>query len=495
MQFHVPFRKWAIRGPVGLAIAFVAGLIVSGAAPRLAASVTQPSATTTIPSTPSLVAAPAAPTSYADAVAKAAPSVVTVQIQKKAENAQVFNFPDDPFFQQFFGTPQMRRQQPAPVEEGVGSGVIVSTDGDILTNNHVVNGADHVEVTLPDGRNFTARVVGTDPPSDLAVVHINADHLPALALGDSNKVRVGDVVLAIGDPLDVGQTVTMGIISAKGRTTSVGDGSYEDFLQTDAPINRGNSGGALITATGELIGINSQIVSTSGGSIGIGFAIPSDMARSVMHQLIATGHVRRGMLGVEAQTVTPDLAKSLDMPDVTGALIATVDDGSPAAKAGLKPGDVIVSVNGQDVANSNDLRNTISAMAPGTTVSLGIRRNGRGETVSATLAEMPANGSPSGNAPAATGDLGLTVESLTPSTARQVGVPRTTKGVVVTNVDPESAAARAGIQSGDVIRQVNGRTVETPSAFHDALAQAGDRPALVYVQHGDQSFYVALSAR
>jgi serine protease Do len=497
MKFHVPFHKWTVGGSIGLALAFVAGLVVSGAAPRLAASATQPSTSSTIPSAPSPVAAPVAPTSYADAVAKAAPSVVTVEVQKKAQAVMpAFNLPNDPFFRQFFwGTPPQSRQQQAPIEEGLGSGVIVSTNGDILTNNHVVNGADHVTVTLADGREFTAKVVGTDPPSDLAVVHIDATSLPALALADSSKVRVGDVVLAIGDPLGVGQTVTMGIISAKGRTTSVGDGSYEDFLQTDAPINRGNSGGALITANGELVGINSQIVSNSGGSIGIGFAIPSNMARTVMHQLITTGHVRRGMLGVEAQTITSDLAKSLDMPEVRGALIATVDDGSPAAKAGLKPGDVIETVNGQEVQNSNDLRNTISSMAPGTTVNLGIRRDGRSENVSATLGEMPENSSQS-KSPSSTGsDLGLTVEALTPSIAQQLGVPRGTTGVAVTNVDSESAAARAGIQNGDVIRRVNGRRVESASAFHEAIGQSGNRPALLYVQRGDQTFYVALSAR
>src|SRR5262245_48709540 len=248
-------------------------------------------------------------TSYADAVARVAPAVVTVRVDRKAQ-PEPTDFPDNPMFRRFFGERMPERQ---PRERGLGSGVIVSPDGHILTNAHVVEGAEHVRVVLNDGREYTAKVLGVDTPSDLAVIDVAADNLPALPLADSNSPRVGDVVLAVGNPLGVGQTVTMGILSAKGRTTEVGDGSYQDFLQTDAPINRGNSGGALVTANGELIGITSQILSQSGGNIGIGFAIPATMAKHVMNELVSTGHVRRSMIGVTVQPVTADIAASLHL--------------------------------------------------------------------------------------------------------------------------------------------------------------------------------------
>jgi len=271
---------------------------------------------------------------------------------------------------------------------GLGSGVITTADGYILTNNHVIDGADQVRVELTDKRVFTAKVVGKDAASDLAVLKIDGTDLPAIAIGDSNRVHVGDVVLAVGNPLGVGQTVTMGIISAKGRATGAGDGGYEDFLQTDAPINQGNSGGALVNLNGELVGINSQILSQSGGNIGLGFAIPSNMAREVMAQLKADGTVHRGKLGVTVQSVTADLAASLKLPDTNGALVSDVQPDSAAARAGLQQGDVITAINGDKVSDSNALRNRIAGTKPGANVDLQVLRNGRTEKVKATLGAL-----------------------------------------------------------------------------------------------------------
>ena len=255
--------------------------------------------------------------------------------------------------------------------------MIVSTDGFILTNHHVVNGADQVRVEMTDGRSFDAKVVGSDAPSDLAVIKVNATGLHALSFGNSDAVQVGDVVLAVGNPLGIGQTVTMGIVGAKGRSTGVGDGSYEDFLQTDAPINQGNSGGALVNLKGELVGINAQILSPSGGNIGIGFAIPANMANHVMNLLRTEGRVRRAQLGVTVQPVTPDMAASLQLKDVSGAIVSSVTPGSAADRAGIQRGDIIVSFNGQPAGDSNTLRNRIAEATPGSKATVVINRDNK----------------------------------------------------------------------------------------------------------------------
>src|SRR5204863_5586530 len=280
-------------------------------------------------------------------------------------------------FQQFFGNRRAPRGQQQPrtfKQQALGSGVIVTTDGYVLTNFHVVDGADDIQVDLNDDRTLTAKVIGTDKPSDLALLKLNGGDLHAAALGDSDAVKVGDVVLAVGNPLGVGQTVTMGIISGKGRstTTGVGSASYEDFLQTDAPINHGNSGGALVNTKGELVGINSQIMSPNDGNIGIGFAIPANMARHVMDGLRKDGRVHRSQLGVTVQPVTSDMAESLGLKQPGGAIVSSVADGSAAERAGVKRGDVIGSFNGQPVQDFNSLRNRVADAAPGSTATLGI---------------------------------------------------------------------------------------------------------------------------
>lgn len=322
--------------------------------------------------------------SYADVVNLVAPAVVTIHSARRVRAPRQHPFFDDPRFREFFEqmprTPQ--RQQ------GLGSGVIVGANGHILTNHHVIDGAEEIRVELNTRRIYLAEVVGTDRPSDLAVLKIDESNLPVITLGDSDQARVGDVVLAIGNPLGLEQTVTAGIISAKGRSTGISDGSFEDFLQTDAPINQGNSGGALVNTAGQLVGINSQILSPTGGNIGIGFAIPINMARNVMDQLVRTGRVRRGSLGVTIQPVTADLATSLGLKEVRGALINSVLPGSPAERAGLRRGDVVTAFNGSPVNDPNSFRNQVAATQPGTEVTLTLVRDGREEQVRATLGEL-----------------------------------------------------------------------------------------------------------
>jgi Do/DeqQ family serine protease len=339
--------------------------------------------------------APGPVVSYADIVSRVSPAVITIHSEMRMRAPQQYPFMDDPMFRQFFGD-RLPQQQPEQRRSGLGSGVIISTDGYILTNHHVIDGAEQIKVDLNDNRTLDAKVVGSDPLSDLAVLKIDATNLPVLALGDSDKVRVGDVVLAIGNPLGIGQTVTMGIVSAKGRQTGMSSGSFEDFLQTDAPINQGNSGGALVSTNSELIGINSQILSPSGGSIGIGFAIPSNMARTVTDTLVKTGKVRRGQLGVVAVRAGSDPALKLGIKDSKGVVVAQVQPGGAADRAGLKAGDVITSFNGVEVNEPNVFRNQVAATAPGSEVTLNVLREGREQQIRATLGELIPQPQPEG---------------------------------------------------------------------------------------------------
>jgi Do/DeqQ family serine protease len=334
---------------------------------------------------PSNIAGPVV--SYADVVSRVSPAVITIHSEMRVRAPQQFPFMDDPMFRQFFGD-RVPQQMPELHRSALGSGVIISTDGYILTNHHVIDGAEQIKVDLNDNRTLDAKVVGFDPPSDLAVLKINATNLPVLALGDSDKVRVGDVVLAIGNPLGVGQTVTMGIISAKGRQTGLSNGSFEDFLQTDAPINQGNSGGALVSTNSELIGINSQIISPSGGSIGIGFSIPSNMARTITETLVKEGKVRRGQLGITVARPNSDAAKALGVSENKGVVVTQVQPGSAAERAGVIAGDVITGLNGVELTDPNVFRNEIASRAPGSEITLTILRSGREQRVTAILGEL-----------------------------------------------------------------------------------------------------------
>ena len=440
-------------------------------------------------------------TSYADVVQKTSPAVVRIEAEIKARQQPAtpqFNLED---FFNFPGQPQGRggQQPPPPTSRGLGSGVIVSRDGTVLTNNHVVEGAEKITILMSDDKTYDAKIVGLDKPSDLAVLKIEAANLPFLNLGNSDDVRVGDVVLAIGNPLGIGQTVTAGIISAKGRRTGLSDGSFEDFLQTDAPINRGNSGGALINLTGELIGINSQILSTSGGSIGIGFSIPSNMAKGVVEQLVANGKVRRGMLGVGIQAVTEENKEYFGLKNTRGVLINNVQKGSAADKAGIKRDDVVVAINGEAIEDSNVLRNKVAGTLPGTEIRVKIVRDGSETELPVVLDELnpetaknvqPTEDNKSESKSSESGKLGLNLQPLTPQIIRQLELPADTTGVVVTDVDQNGAAAKVGVTRGDVILTINRQAVASLDDVQAALDKSGDRPILLLISRRGQIVYL-----
>ena len=437
---------------------------------------------------------------FAPVVKKVLPAVVSIASTKISSIPTGFDgqMPDDPMFRQFFGNgfngnlPRRAPQQQR--EHGLGSGVVMTPDGYILTNNHVVDGASDVSVTLADKREFKAKVVGTDPKSDLAVVKIDATNLPCITVGDSSKVEVGDYALAVGNPFGVGQTVTMGIVSATGRS-HLGIEDYEDFIQTDAPINPGNSGGALVNDRGELIGINTAIIAHgSEGNQGIGFAIPANMARTVMQQIVEHGKVTRAYLGIVPQDVTPAIAKAFGVKDERGALVGDVSPDSPAQRSGLANGDIIREVNGKPVADSNALRMTISMMAPDSDVNLKVLRNGAERDFTVKLGELPTTeAAVRNNEQGSSGSSlsGVSVQNLDADTARALKLPPQTRGVVVTNVSPSSDAAEAGLQRGDVIQEVNRKPVTNTSQFEQALRSSTEKPLLLVNRNGS-TMYLAV---
>jgi serine protease Do len=382
-----------------------------------------------------------------------------------------------------------------PRQEGIGSGVIATKDGYILTNNHVVDGADEVKVALQDSREFTAKVVGRDPKTDIAVIKIDAKDLPAVPMADSEHVEVGDVVLAIGNPFGIGQTVTTGIVSATGRAGGIGL-DYEDFIQTDAAINPGNSGGALVDSEGRLIGINTAILSRSGGNQGIGFAIPVNLARDVMENLVKDGHVTRGYLGVMIQDVTPALAKEFELKDNQGALVGEVTPQSPAEKAGLKDGDVILEFNGRKVTDSRHLKLEVARVQPGNTVPVKVLRDGSTKTLDVTMKQLPGTEKLASNDKQSKDDTGtlngVTIADLDSNARQQFDVPSNVKGVVITEIDPNSAAAEAGLKAGDVIQEINRKSVPTAEEAVRLTEKATDKTSLLRVWRNGGSRYVVV---
>jgi serine protease Do len=436
------------------------------------------------------------------AVARAAtPAVVnisTIRTVRAPAPGQADPFFEDPFFRRFFGDDFLRRFEVPRErrERSLGSGVIVSGDGYIVTNAHVIAGAEGIEVLLADDKRYSATVVGSDPKSDLAVIRIDARDLPALPWGDSDRLAVGQYVLAIGNPFGLNQTVTLGIVSAVGRA-NVGIAEYEDFIQTDAAINPGNSGGALVNVRGELVGINTAILSRSGGHLGIGFAVPSKMARAVMRSLIDMGRVVRGWLGVSIQPLTPALASKLGLDEPQGVLLAEVTPDSPAQRAGMQPGDVVIAFAGQQIRNPTVLRNVVAGTPVGEQVEMTILRDGQRKTLKVVLAEQPdeAARDEDRGAPAVERNAlsGMEVRTLTPALASRLGVRADTKGVVVTRVAPGAAAERAGLREGDVIVAIERKPVASAEEF-GRIAGAVDpkESVLLTIQREGRTIFVVL---
>ena len=440
-------------------------------------------------------------TGFAPMIKGVLPSVVNISTSKVVKaSAEDFSGSDEipPMFQQFFGQ-QMpggqnfegRMQKPRNHrEDSLGSGVVVSPDGYILTNNHVIDGATDVRVTFGDKRQLVAKVIGADPKTDIAVLKVEGSGFSPITVGDSSKVQVGDYALAVGDPFGVGQTVTMGIVSAMNRG-NLGIEDYEDFIQTDAPINPGNSGGALVNDRGELIGINTAILSHgSGGNEGIGFAVPVNLARDVMNQILDHGKVNRAYLGIMVQDVTPGIAKAMGLHDMQGVLVGDVTPSGPDQKSGIQRGDVILELNGKTMADSRELRMAISMMNPDATVKLKVLHDGTPSNMNVKLGVLPGDKEQAKTEEGGSEGIleGVTLENLDSRTARELGLSAATTGVVVTDIDPSSPEASSGLQKGDVIQEVNHQPVKNVSQLEEAIHKAGKNPLLLVNRHGSTLF-------
>jgi serine protease Do len=428
---------------------------------------------------------------FVSLVKKIGPVVVNISTTQVRASAEALPAPfgsDDPFnqfWQRFFGGRMPRGPQR---QRGLGSGFIIDRDGTILTNYHVVDGAEKIVVTLSDGRSFDGKVLGRDQKTDIAIVKINAaQDLPIAPLGDSDRLEVGEWVMAIGNPFGLDHTVTTGIVSAKGR--QIGAGPYDNFIQTDASINPGNSGGPLLNMRGEVVGINTAIFSQSGGNIGIGFAIPTNLVKGVLPQLKDKGKVVRGYLGTVIQRVTPELADTLGLKSPRGALVAEVAKDGPAERAGVRAGDVIVEFDGKELKDSTDLPLQVAAVTPGKTVPVKILRDSREITLSLTVGEMKEK---EVVASSAEGDLGLAVRPVTPEVAENLGLDRA-EGLLITSIKPGSAADEAGLRKGDVITQINRRPARSLADYRQEVEKAGKGKALLLlVRRGEGSLFVAL---
>jgi serine protease Do len=444
--------------------------------------------------------------SFADVIESVSPAVVNIAVMK-VESAAPTSFqysfprgqgqtPFDEFFERFFDGD--RGQMPQRRSEGQGSGFLIDESGYIVTNNHVAGGADEITVTLQDGRKFDAKLVGSDPKTDLALVKVEADDLPYVAFGDSDEARVGDWVVAIGNPFGLGGTATAGIISARGR--DINSGPYDDYLQLDAPINFGNSGGPVFNTAGEVVGVNTAIFSPNGGNIGIGFAIPANQAKDVIADLRENGSVERGWLGVQIQNVDEEIAKSLRLEGTEGALVADVVEDGPAAHAGVQQGDVITKFNGQTVDSSRTLSRLVAAAEPNKAAKVTVWRDGRSRELTVDLGEaaqdeaVAANDSRGGSAQG-TAAVGLRLRPLTADDRASLGLPSNVSGALVASVEPGSPAAEKGIRPGDVITRVNNKAVENVADTVAALNSARERneTALLLVRRGDAQQFVALS--
>lgn len=424
--------------------------------------------------------------SFSHVVKKVSPSVVKVYSTTKAKMVNGPGNPlgDDPLLRRFFGEEGGRQQHRQPREQGLGSGVIITKDGYILTNNHVVEGADEVKVAVgPEDKEFAATVVGRDDKTDIAVLKIEASDLEPIAIADSDTIEVGDVVLAVGNPFGIGQTVTMGLVSAT-RRAALGL-KYENFIQTDAPINPGNSGGALIDAVGRLIGINTAILSRSGGNQGIGFAVPINLARFVMESIVRDGRVIRGYMGVILQSMTPGLAKQFQLSDSGGALVAEVAPNTPAAKAGLKEGDVILEVDGKPIRDSRALTLQVSQTSPGTKVVLKVLREGERRKVDVLLKEFPdslaANEDKKDSKEEVDALNGVTVADLDRGSRNRYGIPSEIKGAIVVKIEEDSPAAEGGLRVGDVVREMNRKPVTTADEAVELSEKIKDQTVLLRV--------------
>jgi serine protease Do len=435
---------------------------------------------------------------FADLVARVRPAVVTITtVQRVADQGEQSPFPrgsqQDRNFRRQFGDNQPGRR----AAQALGSGFVVDAAGYVVTNNHVVQDAAEVRVTLDDGRELPARVVGRDPRTDLALLKVEAGApLAFLNLGDSDRARPGDWVVAVGNPFGLGGTVTAGVVSARGR--NIGAGPYDDFLQIDAPINQGNSGGPLFALDGSVIGVNTAIFSPSGGSVGIGFAIPSNMVRTVVADLKEHGRVERGFLGAMTQQVTPQLAEAMRIPTAKGALVAEVTPDSPAARAGLRPGDVITALDGHQVNDQRDLARTVAGVRPGTAVTLGVVRDGQNQELRATLAALTDKAPGSEQASAEQGGrepVGVALAPIDDAMRQQLNLPRNTNGAVVAEVRPDSRAAAAGIRPGDVITRVGNQEVANPEQAARAIREGSTGPLALQVVREGRSLFVAVPTK
>jgi serine protease Do len=498
-SWHKLWARWSALGLAGAGIVAVAAL---AAGPKDESKPASKAASPEIRVSERPIARDGKFTSsFAPIVKVVAPSVVKVVTTTKAKQTSFQEVPgfDNPWFRRFFGEesdrPGRRPRLEMPPQHGVGSGVIVTKDGYILTNNHVVDDADEVKVTLQDGREFTAKVIGKDPKTDVAVVKVEAKDLPAIEMADSDKIEVGDIVLAVGNPFGIGQTVTMGMVSATGRATLGLD--YEDFIQTDAAINPGNSGGALVDAEGRLIGINTAILSRSGGNQGIGFAIPTNLARDVMDNLVQYGKVTRGYLGVTIQDVTPALAKEFKLKNQHGALIGDVVPKGAAERAGLKSGDVVLEFNGKPVTDSRHLKLEVARAKPGQNVPMKVLRDGESQTLRVTVNELPGS-EQLAKADSKTGSddtetlKGVAVTDLSREARRQFDIPDNVKGAFVAEVEADSAAREAGLKPGDVILEINRHPVRNSQDAVKLTENPKDKTTLLRVWSNGGTRYVVV---